>query len=67
VPGEFRFNVVHMDGHVSQRIWKEPFISERFMEHYNGDDWRPYGWPWNDPPPDLGIVEDTPNNWAFDR
>jgi prepilin-type N-terminal cleavage/methylation domain-containing protein len=45
--GNFRFNIVHLDGHVDDSVWKEPVAgSLRFSWIVPGNkDWgRPYGW-----------------------
>jgi prepilin-type processing-associated H-X9-DG protein len=68
VPGEFRFNVVHLDGHVSQHIWKEAYISDSYtVPDPDNDWWRPIGWPWEGGSTANGIVEETTNDWAFDK
>ncbi len=47
MPGEFRFNVSHIDGHVDDGIWKEVRSSASWMMTDSDDgDYRPYGWPW---------------------
>jgi len=47
VPGGFRFNVVHLDGHVDDSVWKEPDVSTEWTTadpDYAGRGRRPYGW-----------------------
>jgi prepilin-type processing-associated H-X9-DG protein len=41
--GEFRFNVLHLDGHVDDSIWKEAKSSEMWQMPHNYEK-RPYGW-----------------------
>jgi hypothetical protein len=70
IPGEFRFNVGHVDGHVDARIWREVYpISTMWLvwEVPHDKRGRPYGWPFKSGGSSAGIVEDTPNAWAFDR
>ena len=42
-PGEFRFNVLHLDGHVDDSLWKETKSSEMWQMPHNYEK-RPYGW-----------------------
>jgi len=48
VVGSYRFNVVHMDGHVHDDIWHEERISSNWAINDNGNGChsRPYGWEW---------------------
>ncbi len=39
----FRFNVLHLGGHVHDSVWKEPQSSTGWTVAPNG---HPYGWPW---------------------
>jgi prepilin-type N-terminal cleavage/methylation domain-containing protein/prepilin-type processing-associated H-X9-DG protein len=41
VPGGFRFNVLHLDGHVHDEVWREATICTKWT--IQGQD-RPYGW-----------------------
>jgi len=43
-PGQFRFNVVHLDGHVHDSIWYEPKTSRGWGIGEGGS--KPYGWRW---------------------
>ncbi|MFC1671696.1 type II secretion system protein [Planctomycetota bacterium] len=43
-PGEFRFNVIHLDGHVHDSVWSEPFTALGWG--VDGGGGRPYGWRW---------------------
>ncbi len=46
-PGEFRFNVLHLDGHTHDSVWSEPTTSQAWaMPDGTG---RPYGWEWRVP------------------
>jgi prepilin-type N-terminal cleavage/methylation domain-containing protein len=67
MPGGFRFNVVHMDGHISERIWNDAYTSDSWLVNDIGSHRRPYGWPWVGGTTGSGIVEDNPNDWGFDR
>ncbi len=42
--GLFRFNVIHVDGHVHDDIWKDTEIVNTW--HYGGYWAHPYGWRW---------------------
>jgi len=60
--GKFRFNVLHLDGHVHDSVWKEPQIGSSSWATI-GRDWLfpgekggPYGWPHVIPPGQLGKV-----------
>jgi prepilin-type N-terminal cleavage/methylation domain-containing protein len=46
IEGEFRFNVVHLDGHVDDMFWKEPVGASLYRGWRVPEvDWgRPYGW-----------------------
>jgi hypothetical protein len=48
VIGDWRFNVVHMDGHVHDGIWREERINPQWAVYNNGSSLhnRPYGWNW---------------------
>jgi prepilin-type N-terminal cleavage/methylation domain-containing protein len=48
VIGSYRFNVVHMDGHVHDDIWREKRINNQWAIKDNGNNnhTRPYGWEW---------------------
>jgi prepilin-type processing-associated H-X9-DG protein len=43
MPGEFRFNVLHLDGHVDDSVWKETKSSEMWQMPHDYRK-RPYGW-----------------------
>jgi prepilin-type N-terminal cleavage/methylation domain-containing protein len=72
VPGGFRFNIGHLDGHVDDTVWKD--LPDGLRTHLITDSKsRPYGWPykyrwyggggwaWVD-----GIVEEPVFDGAFD-
>jgi prepilin-type processing-associated H-X9-DG protein len=67
VPGGFRFNVVHLDGHVDSSLWKEPWVSTEWMRSDPSYDNRPYGWAYKGAPNDTSGLMDEPE-WkgAFD-
>ncbi len=63
-PGEYRFNVIHMDGHVHDSIWAEPLAATDWLT----SDGRPYLWPWQTGSgSENGIVEETDAAGAFDE
>ena len=41
--GMFRFNVVHLDGHVDGSLWKEPLGASTWQMPQDYEK-RPYGW-----------------------
>ncbi len=45
-PGEWRFNIVHLDGHVDDSIWQENRPQWSFAFNIHSQNLRPYGWPW---------------------
>jgi hypothetical protein len=52
--GEWRFNTVHLDGHVHDATWLRPEKAVGWMSGYNTSggaliDIDPYGWQWIDP------------------
>jgi prepilin-type N-terminal cleavage/methylation domain-containing protein len=52
IPGEWRYNVLHLDGHVHDEIWRDTYLSEDWALYRRGDDssgspWV-YGWEWVD-------------------
>jgi prepilin-type N-terminal cleavage/methylation domain-containing protein len=75
VTGEFRYNVMHLDGHVHDDVWKESVTPGKspIVNHWAADPNYPYGWPWNDYETGgtggnyEGIVEDPVFPGAFDR
>jgi prepilin-type N-terminal cleavage/methylation domain-containing protein len=46
VPGAWRFNAVHLDGHVDDTVWKEENVSGSWL--VEDDHYRPFGWQWRD-------------------
>ncbi len=73
ITGSFRYNVLHMDGHVHDDVWKESITSgvSGITQQWavNGT---PYGWPWkvwetSNNGTDNGIVEEPVIEGAFDR
>jgi hypothetical protein len=49
IPGEWRYNVLHLDGHVHDDIWREAYVSEQWrLYRLNKTDLSPwvYGWKW---------------------
>ncbi len=71
MPGSFRFNAVHLDGHVHDGIWSDLFYSVPtfwgiYVSSFGHGGPRPYGWRWK-PSKDDG-VELTPGfSGAFDE
>jgi prepilin-type N-terminal cleavage/methylation domain-containing protein/prepilin-type processing-associated H-X9-DG protein len=59
--GEFRFNVLHLDGHVHDDIWKEPYTSGQWTIQR-----RPYGWPYC-ADANYGVEEDPDFSGAYDK
>jgi prepilin-type N-terminal cleavage/methylation domain-containing protein/prepilin-type processing-associated H-X9-DG protein len=61
-PGEFRFNVLHLDGHVHDSVWQEMLV---------GSGWAggglPYGWQWKSAGRDYGIELIPRFESAFDQ
>ncbi|MFC1671944.1 hypothetical protein ACFL01_02290, partial [Planctomycetota bacterium] len=65
VPGLFRFNAVHLDGHVHDGTWKETDLTSNWLFGTNGG--HPYGWPWKSGAgSDAGIVDSPDFDGAFD-
>jgi hypothetical protein len=63
-PGSFRFNVVHLDGHVHDSVWQEVLAgSGGYAVYMEGSStrYRPYGWKWKNPSSDKYGVELTPD------
>ena len=44
VPGEFRFNVLHLGGHVENYIWTQPKSSGTWLVSKRFEGSHPYGW-----------------------
>jgi len=44
--GSFRFNVLHIDGHVDDSQWREPYILKSWRGLPQGGYGRIYGWTW---------------------
>jgi prepilin-type N-terminal cleavage/methylation domain-containing protein len=70
-PGEFRFNAVHLDGHVNASIWSEGYIADGGGYHDDSESFwggrRPYGWPWKGGDRRMGIEEEASWPGAFDE
>jgi prepilin-type N-terminal cleavage/methylation domain-containing protein len=50
VPGDWRFNVIHLGGHVTDGIWGEVLPSKCWLTAgTNATHGGPYGWEWVDP------------------
>ncbi len=65
--GDFRFNILHVDGHVDDSVWKQVEMGGNWL--VDGSDWhwgkRPYGWDlinWDD-----GLKEKPMFEGAFDQ
>jgi prepilin-type N-terminal cleavage/methylation domain-containing protein len=74
VTGSFRFNVLHMDGHVHDDVWNEPVTpgTTGIYTAWRANRGHPYGWPWkcwetSVNGTDQGIVEEPVLEGAFDR
>ncbi len=66
IEGEFRFNVLHLDGHVHDSIWREPDIATDWL--FGGYWSHPYGWTWpNGDERKYGFKIDSDFDGAFDR
>ncbi len=68
-PGPFRFNIIHIDGHVDDSPWREILPSDRWAIADSVAGWidndRPYGW-WLNSNTNYGL-QDTPMfEGAFD-
>jgi prepilin-type N-terminal cleavage/methylation domain-containing protein len=69
--GEFRFNVVHLDGHVDNSQWKDyPLWTDSWLIYMNQGSWdqkrRPYGW-YTGSPSSRGYRELPMCEGAFDQ
>jgi prepilin-type N-terminal cleavage/methylation domain-containing protein len=62
--GIFRFNVIHVDGHVHDDIWKEPDIVTNW--HFGGYYSHPYGWRWHSNT-SLGLEKTPEFDGRFDE
>jgi hypothetical protein len=63
--GTFRFNVVHMDGHVHDAQWNEPWTAGHWGVSEGSGKGRPYGWKWK-PSKDDGVEMDSDFSGAYD-
>ncbi|MFC1672429.1 hypothetical protein ACFL01_04770 [Planctomycetota bacterium] len=64
----WRFNAVHLDGHVHDDYWREYCTSTVWVGASDWGDGCPYGWAWKNGANGVeGILADTPNGWAFDK
>ncbi len=65
IPESFRFNALHLDGHVHDGMWKETDITTNWQFGTNGG--RPYGWPWKSGSgSDAGVVDTPEIDGAYD-
>ena len=65
--GDYRFNVLHLDGHVDNAIWLDTTTAALWAIWIPGQGTRPYGWKWKNGNPDKG-VEPNPNvDKSFDE
>jgi prepilin-type N-terminal cleavage/methylation domain-containing protein len=62
-PGQFKYNVVHLDGHVHDTLWTEPEPSPGGWIL----DKVPYGWKWKDAGESYGIELRAGFSGAFDE
>jgi prepilin-type N-terminal cleavage/methylation domain-containing protein len=70
LPGRWRFNIGHLDGHVDDSVWHD-FALNNSWTWVPGPRIRPYGYPWKlevEPGPGYGdgIVEESWFEGAFD-
>ena len=66
--GLFRFNVLHLDGHIHDGLWKDPRLEYGWLLDSAGG-WSagiPYGWLWK-PDPNDGLKAEPEFDGAFDR
>ncbi len=71
VPGEYKFNVIHLDGHVGDSLWKEVQVGAIDWvvggTILNSDFWcHPYGWEWITGKEWLGWSKQADFDGAFD-
>jgi hypothetical protein len=72
VAGDFRFNVLHLGGHVDDSVWKEADLSKCWLVQSRtgggaGNTNQPYGW-WILDPGNDGLLDKTPMfEGAFDQ
>jgi prepilin-type N-terminal cleavage/methylation domain-containing protein len=65
-PGQFNFNVVHLDGHVNDSVWQESFTAKGWGIKESTT--RPYGWGQRNPGiPKYGVKLTSGFEGAFDR
>ncbi|MFC1671756.1 hypothetical protein ACFL01_01340, partial [Planctomycetota bacterium] len=76
IQGDFRFNVLHLDGHVDASVWKDlsPVRGQNaiawavaWWTAYHDNDFHPYGWLANEANPNLGLSETPMFEGAFDQ
>jgi prepilin-type N-terminal cleavage/methylation domain-containing protein len=68
-PGGFTFNVLHLDGHIHDSVWREIYNGSGGwgVKEGGSSNARPYGWRWKGPSQNYG-VEHTPGfDGALDR
>jgi len=67
--GLYTFNILHLDGHVDDSVWKDPYPFGNWLV-YGGPGWdqrqRPYGW-WTQGDATLGYKELPEFEGAFDQ
>lgn len=72
IPGDFRFNALHLDGHVDDSIWRETQIGaidwlvngpKLSIEFYN----HAYGWEWPSATRSAGWEKDPEFDGRFDE
>jgi hypothetical protein len=71
IHGEFRYNVLHIGGYVTDDLWKDVHVTPEWgvwTSSVNGLGNYPYGWPWkNGSGSDAGIVDEPDFEGAYDR
>jgi prepilin-type N-terminal cleavage/methylation domain-containing protein len=74
--GQFKFNVIHLDGHVDDGLWQMPLAPNALSwieNSHPNHGWKygtPYGWLWDNEPPNSnthgGIRDQAEFRGAFD-
>jgi len=74
--GEFKFNIIHLDGHVDDGLWQMPLAPNALSwieNSHPNHGWKygtPYGWLWDTEPPNSnthgGIRNEAEFRGAFD-
>ncbi len=65
--GLFKFNVLHVDGHVDASMWKDTRTSSSWVIYISSQGHKPYGWKWKGGNPDNGVEDNTLVEGSFDE